>query len=103
MLIGLTVVIVVIVTIVIIIGDGEVRANDERGGKVVGFLVVDGARYAGDEELADGGLCVGDSAAGAVVVEVRGAVLGDGGYVGVVVVEQVGEAGAYRFAILSGI
>ena len=81
--------------------EGEVGASDERGGEVVGFLVVDGARDAGDEELVDGGLGVG-AGAGAVVVEVRGAVLGDGGYVGVVVVEQVWEAGAYGFAILSG-
>ena len=43
----------------------------------------------------DGGLGVGDGGAGAVVVEVCGAVLGYGGYVGVVVVEQVWEAGAY--------
>ena len=43
----------------------------------------------------NGGLGVWDGAAGAVVVEVRGAVLGYGGYVGVVVVEQVREAGAY--------
>ena len=43
----------------------------------------------------DGGLGVWDGGAGAVVVEVRGAVLGYGGYVGVVVVEQVWEAGAY--------
>ena len=42
----------------------------------------------------DGGLGVWDGGAGAVVVEVRGAVLGYGGYVGVVVVEQVWEAGA---------
>ena len=43
----------------------------------------------------DGGLGVWDRGAGAVVVEVRGAVLGYGGYVDVVVVEQVWEAGAY--------
>ena len=43
----------------------------------------------------DGGLGVWDGGAGGVVVEVRGAVFGYGGYVGVVVVEQVWEAGAY--------
>ena len=39
----------------------------------------------------DGGL----GGIAAVVVEVGGAVLGDGGDVGVVVVEEVGEAGAW--------
>ena len=50
----------------------------------------------------DGGLGVWDGGAGAVVVEVRGAVLGYSGYVGVVVVEQVREAGAYESAMMSG-
>ena len=44
----------------------------------------------------DGGLGFWDVGGGGVVVEVRGAVFGYGGYVGVVVVEQVWEAGAYE-------
>ena len=47
----------------------------------------------------DGGLGVWDGGAGAVVVEVRGAVLRYGGYVGVVVVEQIREAGAYEMPL----
>lgn len=68
----------------------EVGAGDEGGGEVVGFLVVDGARGAGDEKFVDGGRLAG----GGVVVEVGGAVLGYGGDIRVVVVEEVWEAGA---------
>lgn len=74
------------------VGGEEVRSGDEGGAEVVGFLVVDGAGGAGDDEFVDGGL----GAEGGVVVEVGGAVLGHGGEVGVVAVEEVGEAGACR-------
>lgn len=70
-------------------GGEEVGAGDEGGGEVVGFLVVDRAWGAGDEEFVDGGWL-----GGCVVVEVGGAVLGYGSDVGVVVIEEVWEAGA---------
>ena len=47
----------------------------------------------------DGGLGVWDVGAGGVVVEVGGAVLRYGGYVSIVVVEEVWEAGAYELPI----
>lgn len=69
-------------------GEEEVGTGDEGGGEVVGFLVVDGAWGARDEEFVDGGWL-----SGGVVVEVGRAVLGYGGDVGVVVTEEVWEAG----------
>lgn len=73
---------------------GEVGGGDEGGAEVVGFLVVDGAGGTGDEEFVDGG-AGGWWCGAAVVVEVGGAVLGDGGDVGVVGGEEVGEGGAW--------
>lgn len=68
----------------------KVRGGDEGRGEVVGFLVVDGAGGAGKEEFVDTGW-----AGAVVVVEVGGAVLRGGGDIGVVVVEELGEAGAW--------
>ncbi len=73
--------------------------GDERGGEVVGFLVIERGGDAGDGEFVDGvGVGVGGGRGGggvAVVVEVGGAVLGGGGDVGVVVREEVGEGDAW--------